>query len=39
MERGEPFDEDDLIDEIFYEADSVSEFESAVPPKDKKKIH
>lgn len=39
MERGEPFDEDDLIDEIFYESDSVSEFESAVPPKDKKKIH
>tara|TARA_B100001939_G_scaffold106524_1_gene92081 strand:- start:1307 stop:1807 length:501 start_codon:yes stop_codon:yes gene_type:complete len=39
MQRGEPFDEDDLIDEIFDEAQDISDFESALPPKDKKKIH
>tara|TARA_B100002019_G_scaffold251400_1_gene231761 strand:- start:1999 stop:2499 length:501 start_codon:yes stop_codon:yes gene_type:complete len=39
MQRGEPFDEDDLIDEIFEEASDISDFESALPPKDKKKIH
>jgi hypothetical protein len=39
MQRGEAFDEDDLIDEIFEEASDISDFESALPPKDKKKIH
>ncbi len=39
MQRGEPFDEDDLIDDIFDEAQDISDFESAIPPKDKKKIH
>lgn len=39
MQRGEPFDEDDLIDDIFDEAQDISDFESALPPKDKKKIH